>query len=445
VIYSSVHGNDGNLWCSSNAGLIRLNPQHFNFHVFDRHDGLQSNEFNRQQYLSFNDGKLLFGGLYGVNSFYPDKISINPYTTRTVITGFSILDKDAGLYSPHAVFDSSFIYQTQTQFPWEKNVFSISLAALEFSAPEKNKIRYRLKGFDETWVETGKDRVATYTNLDPGTYHFEAVSANNDGNWSNQKASLSITIIPPWWKKTSVHVVAFLMLTALLGSLIWYMLQRKHQKELKELEYKHKLDEEKLRISRDMHDSLGARLTQIKLMSEMAYQQPEPARIALMESISTTASEVITQCSQMVWSLNPANDSLDSLVDYLVHYATDFITKSGQRCRIDVGEDFPQLPLHSQVRNHIVMSVQEALHNAVKYAGSNEIIFQIIFNPLTKQLLIAIKDDGIGFDESRLKRVGNGLKNMRKRIELIGGITEIQSKMGKGTNVIFSLKLANEY
>jgi PAS domain-containing protein len=226
-IYGILEDDEGNLWLSTNKGISRFNPETETFRNYDLADGLQSNEFNRNAYYKSRQGELFFGGIKGLNYFFPHQIKDNPYIPPVVITDFRIFNESI---SPNMVpmkGGSAKTIGARSVWPLQKDiketneimlsyadkVFSFEFVALDYTAPEKNRYEYIMEGFDEDWVHAGTKREATYTNLDHGEYTFRVKGSNNDGVWNEDGTSLRITIVPPywqtWWFRTACIIALF--------------------------------------------------------------------------------------------------------------------------------------------------------------------------------------------------------------------------------------------
>ena len=201
------------------------------------------------------------------------------------------------------------------------------------------------------------------------------------------------------------------------------------------------LDRERLRIARDIHDDLGARVTHISLISAMGSQKasdPEQARAAF-EQISHLTRDLVFALYQTVWAVDPENDSLESLVDHLCQIAGKQCAPANIRCRLYVDSLPPPLAVSSEARHNISMSVSEAVHNAVKHSKADEISLTVKIPD--SGLDISVSDNGSGFDPQRTG-LGHGLANMRSRMEQIGGTVVLAPDKGKGTKVLFSVPLS---
>ncbi len=206
VVYGILADDTGRLWLSTNRGLSRFNPIEETFKNYDERDGLQSNEFAQGSCYKSGDGKLFFGGINGLNSFYPRDIKENRTVPPVVLTDFRIFNKKVPITEEPPLTESICTIE-EIILSWEDRIFSFEFAALGFIMPEKNMFAYKMEGVDKDWVFSGKRNSATYTNLNPGRYVFKVKAANNDGFWNEEGYSVGLRIIPPWWRTTWFRVL----------------------------------------------------------------------------------------------------------------------------------------------------------------------------------------------------------------------------------------------
>ena len=209
AIYGILEDSDDNLWISTNQGISCFNKITRTFKNYDTNDGLQSNEFNGGAYFRNEKGEMFFGGINGLNSFYPDELITTKFQPPIRITAFRVFEKMIPM-------ERSIAYTTALKLSHKQNFFSFEFAALDYNNPEKNQYAYMLEGFDLDWVMSRDRRYASYTNLDGGSYVFKVRGSNSDGVWSELPASVSITIIPPLWQRAWFRILAGLLIIGLV-------------------------------------------------------------------------------------------------------------------------------------------------------------------------------------------------------------------------------------
>jgi len=249
---------------------------------------------------------------------------------------------------------------------------------------------------------------------------------------------------------TSLSIWVFGVLLVLsVGALVAgvrYATYRKLQSQLEILNRQRALERERTRIARDLHDDLGASLTRIALLSELAkadLHQPELAKTHL-DQIFTTVSGLTRELNEIVWAVNPANDSLEHFTNHICKFAQDYLSLAGIRCRLDFPESVPAYPMPSPERHSLFLAAKEALHNIVKHAEAGQVWIRLKIEQGV--LLLLVEDDGKGWDTEILTAasqtvVGHGLTNMQKRMEHLGGRFAQQSKPAGGTSVRLELPL----
>ncbi len=218
VIYGMLLDEKENLWCSTNNGLSKFNIVDKSVDNYDEYDGLQSNEFNVGAYFQDDNGELFFGGIKGVNSFFPSNIKVNNLPPHLVITDFQLFNKSVQP-GPESVLKESISVTDQIELSYTQNVFSFSFSALHYSLPERNRYAYKLEGFDQNWTFDDNTRRAKYTNLDPGKYTFMVKGTNSDNKWS-EVVELEIVIRPPFWRIWWIQVISILFLAG--GAFLFY-------------------------------------------------------------------------------------------------------------------------------------------------------------------------------------------------------------------------------
>lgn len=255
----------GNLWLSTFRGLSRFNPEKETFTNYTPNDGLQSWEFNSTVAFKSEDGQMFFGGVNGFNAFYPDQIKDNPYTPTVVLTDFKIFNRSLPI-GDESILQKSIMELNEITLSFKESVFSIEFAALNYIFPEKNRYAYKMEGFDKDWRYVGSDhRIATYTNLDPGTYKFRIKATNNDGMWNEKETDLSIIITPPWWKAIGfITVTVFLVIAGLFLGYRWRInaLELKRQKLAKEVDSRTRELKESNQQLEKLHQDLEKRIEQ---------------------------------------------------------------------------------------------------------------------------------------------------------------------------------------
>ena len=242
-VYGIKSDAAGNLWLSTNHGLTRYIPASGETRVFHESQGLQGEEFNFGASYASGNGTLYFGGSNGFNAFDPMKLEFNSLPPRVALTSLSILNRPVSTDRPVELI-------TNLHLGYSDDVITFGLSALDFAAPQENRYAYKLEGFDDDWVETGRERRFTYTNLDGGSYVLRVKAANSDGVWGEDSLAMTLSVAnPPWqtWWAYTVYVLAVLVAA--------YSFWRRQQEKLKrEAEYSRRLEQEVRDRTRELKD-----------------------------------------------------------------------------------------------------------------------------------------------------------------------------------------------
>jgi signal transduction histidine kinase/ligand-binding sensor domain-containing protein len=309
---------------------------------------------------------------------------------------------------------------------------------MNLSAPERVRFRFRLEPLEAKWVESGARRTASYSYVPPGKYRFRVIACNSGGTWNEAGASVGLVVLPHFWQARWFLVLASVGLLGSVAGTVRLVERRKHQRRLKLLEQERTLEHERARIAQDLHDDLGSSLTRISLLSDLARADKDnPVQVEThAQKISQSAGQTVRALEEIVWALRPGSDSLQSLVEYIAHFANELFDGDAARCRLDLPHDLPDKSLPPEMRHNIFLVVKEALTNALKHGRAKEVRVQA--KASAKSLEIVVQDDGLGFEVQALpptpgKR--HGLGNMHRRAENMGGTLTVESGNGKGTTV----------
>jgi signal transduction histidine kinase len=302
---------------------------------------------------------------------------------------------------------------------------------------------------------------ASYSSLKPGVYTFRAAGFRSNGEATGAECTLPVVIVPALYRRSEFWLVlaAVAFVVALLS---WRAVEvGRMRRRVAKMEREQELERERARIAKDLHDDIGANLSQISILTTLAGRQDAPVeeRNGLAEEAAAVARQTIRSFDQIVWSINPRNDTVQSLVQYLCNSAEDLMASTGIRCQLNAEGTFPELALNPQARWAVLMATKEALHNVIKHSGAIRVEVRIGF--ADGVLEVTVEDDGRGIEEvaaepsTRLKPVhqqagesraahGNGLRNMRQRMGEVGGECRIGNQPDGGVQVVIRLRVAHE-
>lgn len=383
-----------------------------------------------------DDGRLLFTTVKGVVSVNPEKLAGTSLPPPVAIEDMLVDGQPVPLRHQKIVI------------PPGHEQFEFRFTALSFDAPEQSRFRYRIEGLDKGWVEADTRRVADYGHLPPNNYRFQVIACNSDGVWNKTGATLDFTVLPYFYETRSFIVVMSLLILSGVGLAVRTIATRKYRQALARLEQQHAIEKDRARIAKDIHDDIGAGLTQITLLSELCRREPKQAGSQL-ERISDAARDLTRAMDEIVWAVDPQRDTLASLIDYISAYSEDFLRSAGIRCRMDFPAAVPAMQIDAELRYNLFLALKETLNNIVKHAQATEVWLRLNLTP--GAFTLAVEDNGHGFEVNSggkpavsIERLnsGLGLPNLRRRLESIGGHCVMESSPGKGTRVEMTIHLS---
>lgn len=453
----------GGLWLTGNHGLFQVRlkdlvevaegqSDHLRSIAFGRSEGLPSLQpycENTPAAWRGTNGRLWFSTRNGLLTVQPDQIRDNPTPPPVLLREVKVDDRLVALYdsrSPLRVPGRKLADLKTSglllELPPRHDKVEFAFSALSFNSPENVHFRHRLKRFDTDWVEAGTQRSARYPRLPAGRYDFEVTACNEAGVWSATGFRLPFTVQPFFWQTWWFRLVVLATFTTCVIGLVRYFSFRRLRRELAQLAGQAELQKERARIARDMHDEVGAKLSRLSLLSEMASQQPEMSLAVRgeVDEISETARDTIRSFEEIVWAVNPKNDSLANLVHYLCRFTEEFFEGSDVQCAFELPERIPDIELSTELRHHVFLAGKEAINNVFKHAKARRIWVRLKLADVGFELEIEDDGGGVSAGASRVRDgTGNGLENMRERMRAIGGRLELHSQPGKGTRVLFSV------
>jgi hypothetical protein len=297
--------------------------------------------------------------------------------------------------------------------------FEFKFSALSFTAPDKVKFRWRLKGLEADWVDGGDRHAVSYDFLPPGDYQFEVRACNNDGVWNETGVASRLTVLPYFWQTWWFKIAIFLLLTAVLLTIYFIRIARWRT-----------LENLRLRIARDLHDEVGANLGSISLLAQMMEHMPTRTDATQVRGL---AMQTMDTLRDIVWFIDPTHDRLSDLVVRMHETARTMLPTV--EFNFDQTGDFDSTDLSLAFRRNVLPLFKETLHNLLKHSHATQV--EISVRRSDKEFQFRVHDNGTGFDP-RQKKWGNGLKNMKRRAAEIGGRFELDSHNGGGTTVILT-------
>lgn len=475
VVYGILPDAEHNLWCSTNRGLSRMSLKADGQAVFKNYgiqDGLPGLEFNTSAFSRQADGELMFGGVQGLTTFDPNHLTVNRIAPKTVITGIQVNTKELLIGENNTLRMAPELCDA-IALNWDDNQVSIRFAALDFTAPEQNRYRYRLSGIDDDWVESGENNFANYSHLGPGVYRFEVTGSNSDGVWSDKPATLTITIRPPWWKTWW----AYSLLAILLVASAFYLYRSKIKRitlenavlnEKREAERLAEMDGIKTRFFNNVTHEFRTPLTLIVEPLRQLLQNPgDPAlieKIRLAEINSKRLSGLVNQLLDMAkiesghMKLDMRRGDIRQLLRLLVDSFLPLAEQRGVKLKMMAKADIPPFAF-DPVKVEVI--VNNLLSNALKFTPpGGRVQINITADQSSRSLTILVEDTGIGIEKEEQNKVfdrfyqvettpdsktvegtGIGLALSRELALLMGGDIALESAPGKGSRFSFHLPM----
>ncbi len=444
-----IEDDEGFLWIGSNAGLMRIQKKSLNGFVHGRGnfipcrtyvetDGLPTRECSlgsQPAACRTRDGRLWFPTTKGVVSVNPADIKTNPQPPLVLIESVLVdgQEQKTNRLSP--------AWQPSVTISPGHEQLGIRYTGLNFSAPGEVRFKYRLEGHETAWTEAGAARAAYYPNLPPGQYRFHVIAGNEDGVWNDAGGTVEVCVQPRFWQTWWFRAAFALGLVGVVVAVVRYLSTQKLRRQLQLHEQQEALERERSRIARDLHDQLGANLTQVALLGEMAEaDKHSPGEVAShAQQISQTARETTRALDEIVWAANPSNDTLEGLVNYACKYAQEYLALAGVRYRAEVPAQLPAVTIPPEVRHNVFLAFKEAVNNVVKHAQATEVWIRLRLRPDRFTLSVEDNGCGLGGPDATAATARNGLRNMRKRMEVIHGEFSISSGANGGTIVQLSV------
>jgi len=247
-------------------------------------------------------------------------------------------------------------------------------------------------------------------------------------------------VLPYFWETRWFPVVGSLLVLGGLAGTINWVARRRYKRRLAQLETRHAIERERLRISQDMHDDIGSILTRVSILSDVGQGESNPAKSSQQfERIGTQVRAAVVALDEIVWATNPGDDNLPRFAEYVGRFADECFESTPVRCWQEMPTNLPRLPLRADVRHNVFLAIKEALNNVLKHAGASEVWLRLRL--AEAEVCVEVEDNGHGFTPDSAVPSGNGLRNMRSRLAECGGNAQLVSAPGKGTRIRFVFPL----
>ena len=444
VAYIVLEGTDV-FWIGSNLGIMRMQKSDLLLCVdgksafvtgrsYGKPDGLPTRECTQSSQPAgcrSSDGRLWFPTIRGLASVDPALLNpnLNPPPVRiedVLIDGRAL---GTGILSevPKSV-----------TVPSNSERIEIHYTSLNLSSPDQGRFRYQMENYEKEWFEAGNMRVAYYPHLPPGRYRFHVQACNQDKVWNEAGAELAITVLSPFWHERWFIILVSASALGLVVLGVYSVSAIRFRRQLQVSKQREAIERERTRIARDIHDQLGASMMHVALLGELIESdKDDPKEVeSHAQQVCQAARDTSRTLDEIVWAVNPANDTLDGLMTYLCKYAQEFLNLAGIGCRLDLPDQLPSRMLPPELRHNMFLAFKEAITNIVKHSGATETHIRLFMKEKEFRLEIEDNGKGPGGMNNQAAQSRNGLKNMRQRMSAIGGNFDIQPGASGGTLVL---------
>lgn len=421
IVYGILKDNKQHLWLSTNNGLYDFDPVHKTSRHYSQWDHLQGRQFNYKSYLRASDGKFYFGGVKGLNAFYPDGIHNFKTSPHIIFTNFQLFNRDVTLNAKRSPLQKTITYTKNLILSHEQSMFSIEYAALNYIAPQKTGYAYKMEGYDQNWNYVEGQRKATYTNLPAGNYIFKVKATDYNGNWNKDPVSMDITIRPPFYDTTLAYIIYVLLV---LG-IFWFFrkteikrMRKKNQMRL-EREQNHKEHEfykQKIDFFTSMAHEIRTPLSLIiapleKLLNSNKWEPALHKQLTVMEENSNRLLSLTNQLLDFrkmeadLYEIHPEKTELVSFVQSLFSRFSSISYQKG--IKFSISTQIPRLEVQADTEA-LTKILSNLLFNAFKFTRTK--VELNINEPVDAPdgstcFSISVEDDGIGIPKDEINHI----------------------------------------
>lgn len=419
-IYAIVIDNEGNTWCSHNRGLSRIDAEGNIFNI-GMEEGLQADEFNYGAAVKTSDGQLFFGGIKGLNAFYPAQLTRIQDIPKLFITHISsnrnILPADTAFWNINSL-----------KLPFANNQIRISFSAIGNNPGNYYNYQYRVTGISNEWKNIGHTSEINLA-LPSGNYVLEIAVAHSFNKNITPQKKIQIEIVPPYYQRWWFIAISLIVLLAIAALILQMIIKNRFRKRLGYLKMQEELETERQRISRDLHDNMGAYTT--ALLANVEKLRIQSGQNDELVKMKNNADNILNSLRETIWVLNNKKISVADFSDAFKNYCMKAL-QNFEDIRFEAGEIIDDNKIMTAAEAvHIDKILREAFQNIIKHSNATQIHFTVISNT---RLQFSLTDNGKGYDTAT-KNKGNGLENMRWRAREVGAELTIESSIGGGSNI----------
>lgn len=428
-VYGIIESNDSTLWVSTNGGLARIQSNTYEVMTFQVQDGLVTNEFNTNAFIKLPDSTIYFGSVNGFVRFKDTPLTLG--NSKVLI---SISNITSGGNNKFLRNDTLFLNAGE-------NNFSMQIQSIDYRAPYSNRISYLLKPIDSDWeIGQGINQIR-YSNLKPGEYHLLINAWNSHGAVSTKLFDITILVDGFFYEKEWFIIFSWFFILFFISMIIYAYFYRKDVKNKAIIAEQERLENERQRIAKDLHDDLGTGLSQIMMLNEMVKLSDDESRQSLLSKSSEISRNLIGNMNDLIWVLKLGDEKIDWALSFIRERISRIFESSPEiTLQISLVNYDNSLKLKSTTRRHLVLILKELSHNTIKYAKANKVLVHI--EVIQDKLTVSYSDDGIGFNWEQSEGHGNGLLNIKDRIkELKGSFSLDKINNEKGFAIHFVLPI----
>ncbi|WP_170147814.1 sensor histidine kinase [Algoriphagus antarcticus] len=423
-IYCMAFDRKGSLWIGTNNGLSRFDTLSKSFTNFTKADGLVNSEYNRNSAILLKDGRMMFGGMEGIDLFDPDEVVEQIEKTKPLIAHVHNNDQLINLSST-------------LDFAYDENHFDFYVSANPIWTASTLTYQYRLDGADEEWQSLNFSNSVRYPNLPPGDYSFQVKIANQPD------IAVYDFSIQPIWYATWWFRIAFVFTGLLIIYLVYRIMLARRIDQIAQAnkiiqlkaEQAQSVTKERERIIADLHDDVGSTLSSLHIYGDLAGKvwesQPEKGK-EMVDKIKEQSHDLMGRMSDIIWSMKSSEEEKQSFALRLKNHGTDLLASKNIEVIYEIDEELAAKIRYPEIRKNLLMVGKEAMNNIVKHSQAKKVKIQLTQEG--NELVFKISDDGKGFDLVDYQ-MGNGLGNIQHRCLKMQGKFNVESVNGWGTQV----------
>lgn len=344
------------------------------------------------------------------------------------------------LYIKNVYVNGSKIKKLEGKIGPGLNRLEINYSAKTLINQKNIKYQYKLHPINSDFNYSFSYLPLVFDDLKPNEYELILVGFDISKS-KTDTLKYKFSVLPFFYETTEFKAVLVFIFLLIFGSVIVLAVQLKYSKRIKKLEEINQIEKERMRISRDMHDELGIYATRLSLLSEIIKRNRSDKSLLIkyLNDISTTSNELALSMDEIVWTVNPQNDKLDKLIFYLVQFFENMFSITEITYKVEIPDDIPDIDVKAEIRHNTFLVIKEIVNNILKHSKATEVTLKIKLD--NRKLIVEVKDNGVGFNESDILEFSHGIENVKKRMKQINGVINFQTANNKGTKFLLEVNL----